>query len=319
MAEWLVEDGIGEERAILVERGEVIAARVRWPGEIEAGAVLDAVLTSRAAGSRRGTAQLADGTEMLVDGLPQEASEGAAMRLQVRRAALAERGRFKRALARPSDEEPHRVTGLGALPSARTVQAFPAGLWEDITADARTGLIAFAGGSLTISPTPAMTVIDIDGDLPPRALALAAVPTLAAALRRLDLGGSIGIDFPSLSEKADRKAVDEALARAVADWPHERTAMNGFGLVHLVARLSRPSLLHRFAFDRVAAEARLLLRRAERVTEPGALLIRTNPLVRQAISADWEAQLARRTARQIRWELDPALALESGFAQAVPI
>ena len=38
-----------------------------------------------------------------------------------------------------------------------------------------------------------------------RALALAAVPALASAIRRMDLAGSITIDFPTLSDKADFK------------------------------------------------------------------------------------------------------------------
>lgn len=314
MAEWLVEAGIGETRAILVDRGEVLAARVDWPGSLAAGQVEDAVLIARTAGSKRGTARFASGEQALVDQLPVDAREGAPIRLKVLRAAIAEAGRLKRAQARPTAESPCPAPA----PAGRPVQRFADGLWEDIWAEAWTGSVAFAGGALIISPTPAMTVIDIDGDMPARSLALAAVPVLAVAIRRMDLAGSIVIDFPTLSDKADRQAVDTALAEALKGWPHERTAMNGFGLVHLVARLERPSLLHRFANDRASAAARMLLRRAERVREAGsALLLTAHPAVRRAVEADWEAALARRAGRAVRWHEDASLALDGAFAQAI--
>lgn len=314
MAEWLIETGIGENRAILVEGGEVVAARLDWPGKLAAGQVDDAILIARASGSRRGTARFANGEEALVDQLPPQASEGAPIRLKVLRAALAEAGRLKRAHARPTNDAPCPAPP----PPGRVVKQLPPGLWEEVWTEAWHGTAEFPGGSLTITPTPAMTVVDIDGDLPPTALALAAVPALARAILQLDLAGSIAIDFPTLAEKADRQAVDLALAAALAGWPHERTAMNGFGMVQLVARLERASLLHRLASDRAGAAARLLLRRAERVSEPGArLLLAAHPSVRRAMEAGWEVELARRTGRTVCWQEDAGLALDSGFAQAL--
>jgi ribonuclease G len=317
LAEWLVEQGIGEERAILVDRGEAIAARLRWPGGLEAGLVEDAKLISRTANSKRGTARFASGEEALVDGLPHEASEGALLRLVVTRATMAERGRLKRAQARPSQDLPRPAQSLAEELGARVVRRFPSGLWEDLFGDAWSGEFAFSGGTLTITPTPAMTLIDIDGTLPPRDLAFSAIEPIAQALFRLDLAGSIGIDFPTLPDKNDRKQIDGALERTLDDWPHERTSMNGFGFVHLVAKLTRPSLLHLCARNRAGAAARLLLRAAEQVDGPGALLLTCHPAVEAALRPEWRDELARRTAREIRLKTDPGLALSAGFAQAV--
>jgi ribonuclease G len=317
LAEWLVEQGIGEERALLVESDEVIAARLNWPDGLAAGQVEDAVLARFDPARRRGTARFASGEEALVDRLPAGSREGAPIRVEVTRAALAERGRFKRAQARTSEAAPRSAPQLAETLQAQVVRRFPARAWEDVWAEAWTGEVAFASGSLLFSVTSAMTLIDIDGVLASAALAREAVAPLARAILRFDLGGAIGIDFPSLERKDDRRAVDEALDAALRNWPHERTAMNGFGLVQLVARLERPSLLHRLTLSRAAAAARMLLRRAEHVEEPGALLLTAHPAVAAKLSDDWLAELARRTGREVRLASDPALALDGGFAQAV--
>jgi hypothetical protein len=322
LAEWLVENGIGESRAILIDAGHVIAARMEWPDRLIPGEIANAVLKSRRAGSSRGTVLFSNGEEALIDGLPRHASEGARVQAMVTRSAIAEAGRFKRAQARftekplrpaPSLAESLRSDGS----TVRAVTRFPDDPWPGLIAEALDGTVAFEGGAIVLTPTPAMTLIDIDGILPPRTLALAAVPAIATAIRQFDVGGSIGIDFPSLEGKDDRRAVDEALASALEDWPHQRTAMNGFGFVQLVARLERPSILHRVRQEPAAAAARLLLRRAEAVGEPGSLLLTAHPQVCAAITPDWRDELARRTARTVRMQDNAGLALDGGFAQAL--
>ncbi|MEA3042205.1 MAG: hypothetical protein QOH47_43, partial [Sphingomonadales bacterium] len=47
MAEWLYEEGIGENRAILVDRGAILEAAIELPG-LRAGAVVEARLTNMA-------------------------------------------------------------------------------------------------------------------------------------------------------------------------------------------------------------------------------------------------------------------------------
>ncbi len=312
--EWLVEEGIGERRALLVDGEEMLSAKLRWTGELVAGETFEGKLLRKT--GTRGLALHPSGREVLVDKLPRGASEGAAYSFTVTRAAMTERGRFKLAAARPSD-----VAGREAdtpFISGTTVRRLCPGAWEDIWHAASSGEVAFGSGSLLFAVTPAMTLIDIDGDQPPRELALAAVPAIARWLPLFDLGGAIGIDFPTLQAKADRKAVDEALVKALTDFPHERTAMNGFGFVQIVARLEGPSLLHRFATSRVGMAARMALRRAEMVEGPGITLLRVHPALKGKLKAEWLAELERRTGRPTRIETDPGLAIEAAQAQIVP-
>src|SRR4051794_31323920 len=46
LPEWLVERGIGETRAVLIENGEIVEARIQLEGVCPAGSVIAARLTS---------------------------------------------------------------------------------------------------------------------------------------------------------------------------------------------------------------------------------------------------------------------------------
>ena len=319
--DWLVEEGLAEHRAVRLEGDRIAEARIDWPGRLAAGWVIEATLVSRAAGSARGAALAATGEEVLVDRLPRGAIEGAPLRLSVTRAALAGPGRFKRAQVRPSDAPLAQATLADRLrahgAAVRVVHRFPTDGWDELVDEALGGEMAFAGGMLLFTPTPAMTTVDIDGGGPARALALAAIPALARGLRRFDLGGSVAVDFPTLADKADRRAIDEALGAALADWPHERTAMNGFGLVQLVARLERPSLLHLAAWQRPGLVWRRLLRRAERLAGAGPIELTVHPSLGRVIEPAHLAELERRTGARVGVRKVATLALEAPHAQRV--
>ena len=321
MSEWLIEQGIGESRALLVEGDNVLAAKVHWSGQIFAGQQLRARLASRVKGSNRALAVTDSGVEILLDRVPSSVSEGSSINVVLTRAPIAERGRLKRAQGKlATGEEGQAIEShFAQLDAARTITRFPAGLWEDIWHSASQGEVQFPGGSLIFSVTPAMTLVDVDGDGSPKELALAAIPSLARAIRQFDLGGSIGVDFPTIVDKAGRREVDQALAEALTDFPHERTAMNGFGFVQIVARLEGPSLLYLLTYSRTAAAARFVLRQAEAIQDAGALLLTVHPAIKSKLKDNWIEQLARQTGREVRIKTDPTLALEGGFAQAVPI
>lgn len=312
--EWLIEHGIGETRALLIAGEQVRAAKVFWPGEQHAGERCLAKLSAKFAGTRRGVAMLESGAEALVDHLPSSVTEGQLLDVAITRAALTERGRFKRAQARAVTAE--TPAPASPLITGRTVRRFPAGLWEDVWHAASSASLDFPGGEILLSVTPAMTVIDVDGIGSPRAVALAAVTAIARSLRWFDCGGNIGIDFPTLLAKADRRAVDAALDAMLADWPHERTAMNGFGLVQIVARLEGPSLLHRFATARLGTAARMALRRAELAEGTGRVLqLAVHSALKAKLKQPWLSELARRTGREVKIVVDPALAIEAAHAQ----
>ncbi|MFM5931685.1 MAG: ribonuclease E/G [Novosphingobium sp.] len=326
MPEWLIEEGLGEHRALLIERGQIIGARVDWLEPVRPGMIAEAKLISKPAKQNRGLAMLPDGTEVLVAKLTPDLTEGMAIRIAIMRAPIAERGRHKRAIARIAD------AGLAPCPGpslAESLQAGPYRMtrcrpadgafndlgWDELVEDALSGAVAFAGGNLLLDPTPGMTVIDIDGHLPPTPLALAAVDAIADAIARFDIAGNVAIDFPTIESRKDRQQIDTALAQALGSWQGERTAMNGFGLVQLVSRLERPSILQRYRTSPERLGVVTLARRAESIQDPGRLLLCVNPQLRAHIPANFESLLQQRTGRMLAWHESPDIALTSPYVQ----
>jgi len=323
LAEWFYEEGIGESRAILVENGRISEAAIEYPGGVRAGTIARGRLSAILVPGRRGIVTLDRGDEALVEPLPRAATEGAAICVEIVREALAEAGRPKLAKSRLAESAERDGPPLGErLPahSRRTLAAsepdeFERAGWSELLEEAATGQIPFAGGTLRMSLTPAMTLFDVDGALAPAALAVAGAEAAAGAIRRFGIGGSIGIDLPTLDRRSERQAAAAAFDAALPA-PFERTAVNGFGFLQVVRKRERPSLAEIVRSDLAGAAARALLRRAERAAGSGRVTLHAAPAVAAALERDagWLKELARRLGRPVALRADPGLAIFAGHA-----
>lgn len=321
MADWIVERGIGEIRAARIVDDEIVEARIEPDDALLAGTILPARLVRRITVRNEGIVAW-DGGEALLHPLPRAVTEGATLLVEITRPATPERGKPKRARARPAlpDAFPGDGPSLAALPGARIVGPFDRDLlgeagWPLLIEEAMTGQVGFPGGALSISLTPAMTLIDVDGDVAPADLAITGARAAARAIARLDLAGSIGIDLPTVGDKAVRLAAAEAID-ATLPQPFERTAVNGFGFLQIVRRRSRASLPELFAH--VPAHARALLRQAERDRGSGERTLTAHPSVIAAIAArpDWVQAVERTLGATLALRGDAGLAISAGHVQA---
>ena len=305
MPEWLIERGIGETRAALVENGEIVEARLRRDGVTPAGTILEAKLVAVAP---RVTVEAGGETFLLPRGVS-GVSEGRSLFIEVTREALGGAEQWKRGLARVTSEAPR------AAPPLAEGRESPIAGWDDLLEDARGGIVPFNGGELRIEPTAAMTMFDVDGWLAPPQLAQVAAWAAARAIRRLDIGGSIGIDFPTLGDKRARHDVDRVLEEFLPK-PSERTAINGFGFVQVV-RPRRHASLFELAQDRAPFEARALLRRAA-FEAPGSKTIVAHPAVIGVLDThgEWMDALARQIGGAAGLRRDASLAISAGYAEA---
>ncbi|MFW2851086.1 ribonuclease [Sphingomonas sp. TX0543] len=301
MAEWLFEHGIGEARAALVADGRIVRARIALDDRSpKLGAVYTAQLVEP------GEVRLSDGGVATLMRAPAALTLGARFNVEVVREALPEPGRLKPPRVVVTDQIPQPAPSLrdtldGPVRSLRAHEpdALEAAGWSEVLEEALTGDISFPGGALRMTPTPAMTLFDVDGDGPLDALAERAAAAVALAIVRHDVGGSIGVDFPTIMGKEARHRVAAAIDAGLPQ-PFERTAMNGFGFLQIVRPRPRASLPELLRADPIAAAARATLRQIER-TPPGAP---NNHRLPPAISArigsrdDWLNELARRTGRK---------------------
>lgn len=275
MAEWLYEEGIGENRAILIDDGVIVAAQVERDRSGPRAGLIAEVRLIEADAKTGGVVRFGDDGEAVIARVPAGVSIGANLMVELTREEMPEPGKVKRAIARATDEAQRdapslheRITASG-VPVSRVgahdaSDRFEDAGWSELLGEAMTGEIAFPGGALRISLTPAMTLIDIDG-APGDAyrLALAGIAAAARAIVRMDIAGSIGIDLPTVTDRTQRLALAGALD-AIMPQPFERTAVNGFGFLQLVRRRVRPSLAELTRYRPIESAALALLRRAER-------------------------------------------------------
>jgi hypothetical protein len=311
LPEWLIERGIGETRFALIDKDGIVEARIELDGTVPAGSVIGARLTNVGTNGRNAIAVDASGQEYLLPRGAPGATEGASVDIEITRGAIPGAEPWKRPLAKFSDGPPGEAAELQGRPSAR--DEFGAAGWDDLIDEARNGVVRFAAGELRLSVTPAMTLIDVDGALPPDELAVRGAAEAAKAIRRLDIGGSIGIDLPTTSGKAPRQQAAAAIDAQLPQ-PFERTAVNGFGFVQIVRPRRRASLLE-LTQDRAAFEARAFLRRTA-FEPPGAMTLVAHPAVIAILEsqARWLEALARQVGGAIGLRADPALPISGAYA-----
>jgi ribonuclease G len=322
LTEWLYEEGIGENRAILVEEGEILEVAIELPDHLRAGTVLGGRLTRILVPGRRGIVDHPGG-EALIEPLPGHLTEGQSLRVEIVREAVPEAGRAKLPRCRLTEEAEgegpslHERIGRPALHGPPGRDRFEEAGWSERLEEAASGEISFAGGSLRMSVTPAMTLFDVDGALPPADLAVAGAAAAARAIRRLGIGGSIGIDLPTLGSKADRQAAAAAVD-ANLPLPFERTGVNGFGFLQIVRRRERASPAEIVQGDGVGAAARALLRRAEWATGIGERSLHAAPPVIERLRShsEWLAELSRRIGAPVVLRPEPGLAISAGHVHA---
>jgi Ribonuclease G/E len=250
---WLVDAGIGETRAVLVENGAPVAIRIwRDPvlgAVVRHGDIYAARVVSRDKGRRLAFLDLGSGEAFLpldAKGEAPRAGGGARAvregeRLLVRIAREAARG--KRASAELLDGPAQELEGM-----IQPGEAAPAGTQDraaiDPVIDAALSRLAPipGGGFLAIEPTAALVAIDVDsadraggGDVAKFSLDLniAAGREALRQLRLRALGGVFAIDFVAMSGQRAAETLLAALkAQAASDpWSITFAPLSRYGVL----------------------------------------------------------------------------------------
>jgi len=291
LPEFHLDERLGESRAAVVAGEKLLEMHIRRDGDgPPAGSQIQARLVKKL--GKRGIARLGD-LELLVEPWPAQATEGALQDLEITRAAWLERGRPRLAKARPLARTPTETPSLVSWLRGRGLQHNPgwpdwlAEQWDDALQQARSGHVLFAGGSLQLTPTPALVAVDVDSHGGGANLAADSLRQLARLIPLWRLGGNIVIDLPNADKPARSAAVaafDAAMAEIAAP-RFERTAINGFGLMQIVCERRGPSILERAWFDRAGSDAIDWLQTVAHSPDTGPIRLPDNAAVRQWLQA----------------------------------
>jgi hypothetical protein len=312
LPDWLIERGIGETRAIRLDQGDIVEARILLDDVVPLGTVLEAKLKDVGVPA----IATAGSDEYLLPAGAAGMTQGASAKIEVTRERIPGAEAWKRALARVTEElvrpapQFEAETLIFPTPDDRLERAG----WSDLLEEARSGLVRFPGGELRVSPTPAMTLIDVDGRMPAVALALAGAEAAARTILRHGIGGSIGIDLPTVQGKAERQQIAAAVD-AVLSQPFERTAVNGFGFLQIV-RPRRHASLFELAADRAAFEARALMRRVA-AEGTGSTTLVAHPAIIRLLEGrrNWLERLNFHVGGAIGLRADAALPISGAYAE----
>jgi len=203
-------------------------------------------------------------------------------------------------------------------------QAFQALGVEEAIEEALTEQINLpSGGWISITPTPALTAVDVNmgGALKGMAAAEAklvvnmeATRALAYHLRFQDIGGIIVVDYINMSGKGSVRELMAMIETSFRDdvVPVQHTGISAFGLVEFTRKRSGLSLRDRMLSnraptERTAAVALEALRCAERVGKtaaPGSLIVETTKPVEKWLKEHGSLleALERQTNRKVIFE-----------------
>jgi ribonuclease G len=308
MIEVLRDHGPGEWRVAMAEQGKIVEIHLRRIGELLPGETGMARLRSK---SRAGNFLIThDGQDILVRSAIAE-PEGAMIPYCITRSAIAEPGQIKCAQARLAEASAApvcadatwdaHVAGLAGNAGADSVQA-PSRPYDlgPLLDQAALGLVqggdALVDFSISFERTKAGLIFDIDGTSRKghgaHAINLAAADLIPRLLRLYHVAGSVVIDYIASASKSERLAIGAAFdAASKADpRPYERSAVNGFGLMHVVRAKTRPSVLdHLFGTNTNSisdeTQALWLLRDAARSSGVGLRTITASPAVAKFLGA----------------------------------